>query len=203
MAERTASMTDDDIKLFYKDLSKAIMEMYHANDCNAKTAILISHMDDNIKGIGRFICHDPIEYWAKYVWDFYQQKLCELENKSFVENFYKYDFTEVYGELWETTESVHINNYQYLFYTIDTQIFRIYDTQYLRILLNEKFVAEKYNRKNYLVYIRNINPQQIFQQAIDKSDNTIEFQKNYFVSLISKIPPLFDAQQYLGKCQND
>lgn len=67
-------MTDDDIKLFYKDLSKAIMEMYHANDCNAKTAILISHMNDNIKGIGRFICHDPIESWAESVWSCYKRK---------------------------------------------------------------------------------------------------------------------------------
>lgn len=196
-------MTDDEIKLFYEDLAKAIMEMYHANDCNAKTAILISHIDDNINGIRRFICHDPIEYWAEYVWDCYQQKLYELENKSFVESFCEHDFTEIYDKLWVTTESVHINNCQYLFHTIDTQIFRIYDTQYLRILLNEKFVAEKYDCKNCLVYIRNINPQQIFQQAIDKSDNTIEFQKNYFVSLVSKIPPLFDARQYLGKRQND
>lgn len=196
-------MTNNDIKLFYGDLAKTIMEMYHANDCNAKTAILISHMDDNIKGIGRFICHDPIEYWAKYVWDCYQQKLYELENNSFEESFCEHDFTEIYDKLWGTAESVHINSCQYLFHTIDTQIFRIYDTQYLRILLNEKFVAEKYDCKNCLVYIRNINPQQIFQQAIDKSDNTIEFQKNYFVSLISKIPPLFDARQYLGKRQND
>ena len=67
-------MSKNDIKLFYAELAKSIMNMYHVDEKTAYDAIKVSDMDSIIKKIGEFVYHDVIEYWAKSVWACYQRR---------------------------------------------------------------------------------------------------------------------------------
>lgn len=67
-------MSNNEIKLFYDELSESIMKLYNVDEKTAYDAIKISDMDSVIKKLGEFVYHDVIEYWAKSVWSCYKRK---------------------------------------------------------------------------------------------------------------------------------